>query len=124
MTIGISLFAIALGAILMFAVTAQAAGIDLATVGVILMVVGGIGLCVGLWLYLADRESPAPYGDGESSSFRHSIALGVAAAGGDHRLPRVNERHAKTARAGSRARVRSRHIDDTGATGGSAPEAA
>jgi len=57
MTIGISLFAIALGAILKFAVTAQAAGIDLATVGVILMVVGGIGLCVGLWLYLA--ESPA-----------------------------------------------------------------
>lgn len=57
MTIGISLFAIALGAILKFAVTTHAAGIDLATVGVILMVVGGIGLCVGLWLYLADRES-------------------------------------------------------------------
>jgi Flp pilus assembly protein protease CpaA len=57
MTIGISLFAIALGAILKFAVTAQAAGIDLAVVGVILMVVGGIGLCVGLWLYVADRES-------------------------------------------------------------------
>ena len=57
MTIGISLFAIALGAILKVAVTAQAAGIDLSIVGVILMVVGGIGLCVGLWLYLADRES-------------------------------------------------------------------
>jgi Flp pilus assembly protein protease CpaA len=56
-TIRVSLFAITLGAILKFAVTAQAAGIDLATVGVILMVVGGIGLCVGLWLYLADRES-------------------------------------------------------------------
>ena len=59
MIIGASLFAIALGAILKFAVTAQAAGIDLATVGVILMVVGAIGLFVGLWLYLADRESPA-----------------------------------------------------------------
>jgi Flp pilus assembly protein protease CpaA len=57
MTIGISLFAIALGAILKFAVTAQVTGIDLSIVGVILMVVGGIGLCVGLWLYLADRES-------------------------------------------------------------------
>ena len=58
MTIGISLFAIALGAILEFAVTAHASGIDLATVGVILMVVGAIGLCVGLWLYLAGRDSP------------------------------------------------------------------
>jgi hypothetical protein len=57
MTIGISLFAIALGAILKFAVTAQVTGIDLSIVGVILMVVGGIGLCVGLWLSLADRES-------------------------------------------------------------------
>jgi Flp pilus assembly protein protease CpaA len=57
MIIGTSLFAIALGAILKFAVTAHATGIDLATVGVILMVVGAIGLCVGLWLYLADRES-------------------------------------------------------------------
>ena len=59
MTIGISLFAIALGAILKFAVTAQATGIDLSIVGVILMVVGAIGLCVGLWLYLAARESAA-----------------------------------------------------------------
>ena len=57
MTIGISLFAIAFGAILKFAVTTHPAGIDLATVGVILMVVGGIGLCVGLWLYLVDREA-------------------------------------------------------------------
>ncbi|MBV9338829.1 MAG: hypothetical protein JO243_23310 [Solirubrobacterales bacterium] len=55
-TIGVSLFTIALGAILKFAVTAHTAGIDLATVGVILKVVGGVGLCVGLWLYLADRE--------------------------------------------------------------------
>jgi hypothetical protein len=58
MTIGIGLFAIALGAVLKFAVTAHATGIGLGTVGVILMVVGAIGLCVGLWLYLADRESP------------------------------------------------------------------
>ena len=58
MTIGISLFAITLGAILKFAVTAHATGLDLATVGVILMAVGAIGLCVGVWLYLANRQSP------------------------------------------------------------------
>lgn len=52
MTVGLSLFAIAVGAILKFAVTAHTTGIDLATVGVILMVVGAIGLCLSLWLYL------------------------------------------------------------------------
>jgi hypothetical protein len=58
MTIGLSLFAIAVGAILKFAVTAQLAGIDISTVGVILMVVGAIGLTVSVWLIMADRGSP------------------------------------------------------------------
>jgi hypothetical protein len=48
MTIGTSLFLIAAGAILKFAVTAHVAGIDLKTVGVILMVVGGVGLAIGV----------------------------------------------------------------------------
>lgn len=52
--IGFSLFAIALGAILKYAVTTHPAGIDLSTVGLILIVVGGIGLVVGLWLYVND----------------------------------------------------------------------
>ena len=58
MTIGLSLFAITVGAILKFAVTAQLAGISLSTVGVILMVVGVIGLFVSLWLILARRAAP------------------------------------------------------------------
>ena len=52
MYIGTSIFLIALGAILAFAVTATVAGIDIHTAGVILMVVGGIGLLVSL-LYAA-----------------------------------------------------------------------
>jgi hypothetical protein len=48
MTIGGSLFLIAVGAILAFAVTASVAGIDLQTVGWILMVVGVVGLILGL----------------------------------------------------------------------------
>ncbi len=44
MGLGTSIFLIALGAILRFAVTATMAGISLQTVGVILMVVGVIGL--------------------------------------------------------------------------------
>jgi hypothetical protein len=58
MTIGLSLFAIMVGAILKFAVTAQLAGISLSTVGVILMVVGVLGLLVSLWLILARRAAP------------------------------------------------------------------
>ena len=58
MTIGFSLFAIAVGAILKFAVTAQVAGISISTVGVILMVVGAIGLIVSLWMIQSGRAAP------------------------------------------------------------------
>lgn len=50
MGIGTSIFLIALGAILKFAVTATVSGIELATVGVILMIVGAVGLAVSLML--------------------------------------------------------------------------
>ena len=62
MGIGTSLFLVALGAILYFAVTASVSGISLATVGLILMIVGAIGLLVSLFMMSAwgdrrrDRE--------------------------------------------------------------------
>ena len=64
---GISLFLIALGAILAFAVTATVAGIDIETAGIILMVVGGLGLIVSLVQYFAwaDRRRGPPAGGGE-----------------------------------------------------------
>ena len=49
MGIGISVFLIAVGAILAFAVDVTVSGLDLDTVGVILMIAGGIGL---LWSLL------------------------------------------------------------------------
>jgi hypothetical protein len=56
MGIGTSIFLIALGAILKFAVTATVSGIELATVGTILMIVGVIGLLISLmFLMRADR---------------------------------------------------------------------
>jgi hypothetical protein len=60
MTIGFSLFAIAVGAILKLAVSTQVAGISISivTVGVILMVVGAIGLIVGLWMIRSGRAAP------------------------------------------------------------------
>jgi hypothetical protein len=44
MGIGVSIFLLALGAILTFALNAEVSGINLDTVGIILMVVGTIGL--------------------------------------------------------------------------------
>jgi protein-S-isoprenylcysteine O-methyltransferase Ste14 len=61
MGIGTSIFLIAVGAILRFAVTATVSGIEIATVGTILLVVGVIGLLISL-LYMtlwADRTRPA-----------------------------------------------------------------
>jgi hypothetical protein len=51
MGIGVSVFLIAVGAVLAFAVNVQTTGIDLAIVGWILMVVGGIGLATTLLLF-------------------------------------------------------------------------
>lgn len=58
MGLGTSIFLIALGAILRFAVTATVSGIDIATVGTILMVVGVIGLLISLF-YLTQADRPA-----------------------------------------------------------------
>jgi hypothetical protein len=49
MGIGTSLFLIAVGAILYFAVDADVSGLDISTVGIILMVVGIIGLLISLF---------------------------------------------------------------------------
>lgn len=55
MTIGGSIFLIAVGAILKFAVTETVAGISIQTVGVILMIAGVIGLLIGLFLMTQQR---------------------------------------------------------------------
>ena len=56
MGIGTSIFLIAVGAILKFAVTADISGIELATVGVILMVVGIVGLVISLLFLMQARD--------------------------------------------------------------------
>ncbi len=59
MGIGTSIFLIAIGAILRFAVSVQASGFSIHTIGVILMIVGVIGLLISLlWMTIwADRAS-------------------------------------------------------------------
>jgi uncharacterized protein YjbJ (UPF0337 family) len=59
MTIGTSIFLIALGAILAFAVNATVAGFSIQTAGVILMVAGVVGLVIGLFLLNSRRARPA-----------------------------------------------------------------
>lgn len=56
MTIGVSLLLIAVGAILKFAVTASVAGVSLGTIGIILMIIGGIGLLIALFMLGRRRE--------------------------------------------------------------------
>lgn len=57
MTIGASLLLIAVGAILKWAITDHVSGIDLAMIGVILMVVGVAGLILGLALTISRRRT-------------------------------------------------------------------
>jgi hypothetical protein len=59
MTIGTSIFLIAVGAILAFAVDATVAGFSIQTAGVILMVAGVVGLLIGLFLINSRRARPA-----------------------------------------------------------------
>ena len=60
MYIGTSIFLIALGAILKFAVTATVAGVDIQTVGVILMVVGALALVISLMEQMIWATGVAP----------------------------------------------------------------
>jgi hypothetical protein len=58
MGVGVSLFLIAAGAILLWAVTATVAGVSIHVVGAILLVVGIVGLVLSLLFW----SSFSPYG--------------------------------------------------------------
>jgi Domain of unknown function (DUF6458) len=63
MAIGTSLFLIAVGAILRYAVDATVAGVDIQTAGLILMIVGVVGLVIGLFLLTQARSDRAVVDD-------------------------------------------------------------
>lgn len=56
--LGTALFLIAVGAVLRFAINASTHGVNIHTIGVILMIVGGVGLIISLfWMTVwADRR--------------------------------------------------------------------
>ncbi len=57
MGIGGSIFLLALGAILAFAVNAEFSGIDINVVGYVLMLAGLIGLVVTIWFWNSRRRT-------------------------------------------------------------------
>lgn len=66
MGIGISIFLIAAGAILTFGLDVAVRGLDLSTIGVILMIVGGLGIIVDLLIF-GRRDG----GSGATSTYVH-----------------------------------------------------
>ena len=62
MALGTSLLLIAVGAVLRFAVNVSTHGLNIHTVGVILMIVGGVGLIISLlWMMVwHEREARRP----------------------------------------------------------------
>jgi uncharacterized protein DUF6458 len=61
MGLGMSIFLIALGAILRYAVTVSIQGVELQTVGLILMIVGIIGLVVSIAMLFMGRDRVDEY---------------------------------------------------------------
>lgn len=59
MGIGTSLVLIAIGAILRFAVTATGHGFNIQTIGLILMIIGGVGLLISLFWMTMWRDRRA-----------------------------------------------------------------
>ena len=68
MTVGTSILAIVVGAILRYAVTAQVSGVSLTTIGLILIIAGIFGLVISLaWMFVwrprsryTARNAPPP----------------------------------------------------------------
>jgi beta-lactamase regulating signal transducer with metallopeptidase domain len=69
MGVGISIFLIAVGAVLTFAVNAVFSGININAVGVILMIVGAIGLLVDLAIFMPRRRQIVVRDDGAGDPY-------------------------------------------------------
>jgi hypothetical protein len=74
MTLGGSIFLIAVGAILRYAVTDSISGVSLATIGLILMIAGIVGLVIGLFMYANTRRDAYVVRDRERYVDREPLA--------------------------------------------------
>ena len=74
MTVGGSIFLVAVGAILRYAVTDSISGVNLATVGLILMIAGIVGLVIGLFMYANAQRTPVVVPERERYVEREPLA--------------------------------------------------
>jgi hypothetical protein len=74
MTIGTSLFLVAVGAILRYAVEDRWKAVDLTTVGLILMLVGIFGLILGLYMTFVRGRPDPTLGDDDAVVVRRRRA--------------------------------------------------
>jgi len=63
MGIGAGIFLMALGAILTFAVDVTISGLDIAVIGVVLMVAGAVGIVLDIFLFAPRRRQRVLYQD-------------------------------------------------------------
>jgi hypothetical protein len=73
-SIGASLFMVAVGAILRYAVSDAVKGVSLPTIGLILMIIGIVGLAISLFMYFAGTRRTAPpprYGEPDPYADRY-----------------------------------------------------
>jgi hypothetical protein len=75
MYIGTSIFLIALGAVLKYAVTATVVGIDIQTAGLILMIVGAVGLVISIFFMTAWSDRRRREGAVEERRYRGDPAV-------------------------------------------------
>ena len=97
MGIGVSIFLIALGAILAFAVSAEVQGLDVQTVGWILLAVGAVGLVLSM-IFWSSWGGPGlhgpPQGDVRRGRPRKRASVLDGAHGGRRRVvPQLSGRH-------------------------------
>jgi hypothetical protein len=85
MGIGVGLILVAIGAVLTFAVHASVSGVDIQTVGVILMIVGIVGVIIDLAIFAPRRRSVTTY----SNTVPNGAAPAAQVPASDSRVTRV-----------------------------------
>ena len=68
MGLGVSLFLIAIGAILTWAVSAEVAGLDITAIGVILMIVGALGFVLSM-IFWSSWGGPSYWGNRRRATY-------------------------------------------------------
>ena len=100
MGIGTSLFLIAVGAILYFAVDATISGLEITTVGLILMIVGVVGLVISL--FMLSRAPATDRRRGSAAVVREREPTRAPRGGGRRSRRRAHLRRSSAGRSAAR----------------------